>query len=221
MEDMQIKVKMLDGRQIEVTVPSGGRIADISERVLEAEDAPIHKMIRLIYGGRVMQPADSIAEYGLGPDVVIHAVISDAPGHVSPRAAAPSQPAAHTSWSQLAAVHAQAERQPRRSAGSRWPADEDQLEGLLLKLPPAIILALLWYVFLTRGGDLFSWFSTGSLLVLTVLYFYYALPGALNGPVSTLQHALTQIYSYTAPAPPPDPRHPMEAIDLDHLHQEV
>ena len=44
---MQIKVKMLDGRQIEVAVPRGGRIADISERVLEAEDAPIHKMIRL------------------------------------------------------------------------------------------------------------------------------------------------------------------------------
>ena len=72
-----------------------------------------------------------------------------------------------------------------------WPADEDQLEGLLLKLPPAIILALLWYVFLTRGGDLFSWFSTGSLLVLTVLYCYYALPGALNGPVSTLQRSKT------------------------------
>ena len=106
MEDMHIKVKMLDGRQIEVAVPRGGRIAEISERVLEAEDAPIHKMIRLIYGGRVMQPADNIADYGLGPDVVIHAVISDAPGHVSPRAAAPSQPAAHTSW-------------PRRAAASR------------------------------------------------------------------------------------------------------
>ncbi len=71
--ELVLRVKMIDGREIQVDVPRAGRIADVAEKVLEAEDAPIHKMIRLIYGGRLMQPEDPIAVYNIGPQVVIHA----------------------------------------------------------------------------------------------------------------------------------------------------
>ena len=71
--ELVLRVKMLDGREIQVAVPRAGRIADVAEKVLEAEDAPMHKMIRLIYGGRLMQPEDPIAVYNIGPQVVIHA----------------------------------------------------------------------------------------------------------------------------------------------------
>jgi len=71
--ELVLRVKMIDGREIQVAVPRAGRIADVAEKVLEAEDAPIHKMIRLIYGGRLMQPENPIAVYNIGPQVVIHA----------------------------------------------------------------------------------------------------------------------------------------------------
>ena len=51
------------------------------------------------------------------------------------------------------------------------------MEGLLLKLPPVCLLMLMWYVYLVYGTDLFSWFSTLSLVILTTLYLCYALPG--------------------------------------------
>ena len=48
------------------------------------------------------------------------------------------------------------------------------MEGLLLKLPPGFLLMLMWYVYLVYGTDLFSWFSTLSLVILTTLYLCYA-----------------------------------------------
>jgi hypothetical protein len=71
--ELVVRVKMIDGREIEVEVDRAGRIADVAEKVLEAEDAPMHKMIRLIYGGRLLQPEDPIAAHNIGPHVVIHA----------------------------------------------------------------------------------------------------------------------------------------------------
>lgn len=68
-----MRVKMIDGREIQVSVPRAGMIADVAEKVLEAEDAPVHKMIRLIYGGRLMQPEDPIVVYNIGEQDVIHA----------------------------------------------------------------------------------------------------------------------------------------------------
>ena len=226
---MIVRVKMIDGRQIEVSVPRDGRIADIADRVLEAEDAPMHKMIRLIYTGRLMLPEDTIAQYNLGPEVVIHAVISDAPFHV-PHSQAPQHEAPHGSRPPTGA----SEEDGRQDFTSRWSlgsggAHEEPLEGIILKLPPGIILALLWYVFMTRGGDLFSWFSTMSLLILTFLYLCYTLPRSINGPASVLEHAMARLYSSGAPAQPADRnryadnrnRRVMEAIDINDLHEDV
>lgn len=193
-EMMVLRVKLIDGREIEVEVPRAGGIADIAEKVLDAEDAPMHKMIRLIYGGRLLQPEDRISAYNIGPQVVIHAVISDVPlqneqpAHPPPGSAVPprrTNPTAH--WA--------------ANSGGRMP-DDETLEGALLKVPPGIIIALLWYVFLTRGGSLFSWFSTMSLVVLTFLYISYTLPRSFNGPASVLENVMTSIHARV------NPRHP-------------
>jgi len=76
------------------------------------------------------------------------------------------------------------------------------VEGLLLKLPPGILLMMMWYVYLSFGTDLFSWFSTLSLVILTTLYLCYALPGYAQGPVSFLDHALSGLFHYMNPPPP-------------------
>ena len=76
------------------------------------------------------------------------------------------------------------------------------MEGFLLKLPPGILLALMWYAYLMHGTILFSWFSTLSLLMLTLLYLFYALPGYAQGPVSFLDDALARLFHYMNPPPP-------------------
>jgi hypothetical protein len=199
--ELVLRVKMIDGRELAVSVPSRGRIADIAERVLEVEDAPMHKMIRLIYGGRLLQPHDPIANYNIGPDVVIHAVISDAPFH-APQPSAPQRERAHTAWTPTGdpapprRPHAPARRAPSASGS----AEEEPLESALLKVPPGIILVLLWYVFATRGADLFSWFSTLSLVILTMLYLVFTLPRWVSGPVASLVDSiLASVNSYAHP----------------------
>jgi hypothetical protein len=206
-EELVLRVKMIDGREIEVEVRSDGRIADVAEKVLEAEDAPMHKMIRLIYGGRLLQPQDTIAAYNISSQVVIHAVITDVPFH-APHNDVPQHGAAHG-----APPSSELPRRPNPTA--QWAANsgaaraggEEQLEGMLLKVPPGILLALLWWVFLARGRDLFSWFSTLSLVILTFLYLSYTLPRSINGPASAIENAVLAIYSYvSAPPPPPGGR---------------
>ncbi len=248
--ELVLRVKMIDGREIQVDVPRAGRIADVAEKVLEAEDAPMHKMIRLIYGGRLMQPEDPIAVYNIGPQVVIHAgerrkqpldpalglrcvgctrrcapasaargerhrlhadthpntpppVISDAPFHVA------SSGATHGDAVHGSRPSAGADEPPRRpSPAAHWGATSvgaqagNDVEGLLLKLPPGFLLMLMWYVYLVYGTDLFSWFSTLSLVILTTLYLCYALPGYAQGPVSFLDHALSGLFHYMNPPPP-------------------
>jgi len=200
-DEMALRVKMIDGREIEVAVPRDGKIAHIAERVLDAEDAPLHKMIRLIYGGRLLQPEDLISAYNIGPQVVIHAVISDVPVHIPSNDTQPAH-----------APPGAAEPSGRRNPTPQWAAnsggmpDEETLEGALLKVPPGIMLVLLWYVFVTRGGSLFSWFSTLSLVALTFLYLCYTLPRSFNGPA--LLERLLHVWAH-----PPPPRQ-------THSHQD-
>ena len=195
MSSVVLRIKMIDAREIAVTVPRDGRVADIAEAVLEAEDAPMNKMIRLIFGGRLLQPQDAIAASNINDYAVIHAVITDAPTH--PQFIALHHGAAHGARPP--------QEPPRRPNAEQWTGnsgagsmDREQLEGMLLKLPPGIILVLLWYIFLARGGDLFSWFSTMSLVILTFLYVSYTLPR----PFATiLESAFVSLYSYTSSAP--------------------
>lgn len=214
-EALLLRVKMIDGREIEVEVPSNGRIADVAEKVLEAEDAPMHKMIRLIYGGRLLQPEDIIAAYNISSQVVIHAVITDAPFH-APHSDVPQHGAAHGA---LPPSSSELPRHPNPTA--QWAANtgaaraggEEQLEGLMLKVPPGILLALLWWVFLARGSDLFSWFSTLSLVILTFFYLSYTLPRSINGPASALESAVLAIYSSVSATPQPGGR-PHQDVSL-------
>jgi hypothetical protein len=229
--ELALRVKLIDGREIAVTVPAAGKVADIAERVLEAEDAPMHKMIRLIYGGRLLQPRDPIASCGIGPQVVIHAVISDAPSHLAASMASP-QDAAHG-----ATAPGQDAYRPRRGAGgdedaagagapgaarfgagdrlrrphARWIDDDEPLESALLKLPPMIILALLWYLLATRGEVLFSWFSKISLLILTACYISYVLPPFISRPVASFFDGVFDHFL---------PRH-VEQERREHFHQDV
>jgi len=197
--DLVLRIKMIDAREIEVTVLREGRVADIAEAVLEAEDAPMNKMIRLIFGGRLLQPLDAIAASNIHDYAVIHAVITDAPSH--PQFNAVHHGAAHGARPP--------QEPPRRLNAEQWTGnsgagsmEREQLEGMLLKLPPGIILVILWYIFLARGGDLFSWFSTISLVILTFLYFSYTLPRTINGPiVAILESAFVSLYSYTSSTP--------------------
>jgi len=199
-DEMALRVKMIDGREIEVAVPRDGKIAHIAERVLDAEDAPLHKMIRLIYGGRLLQPEDLISAYNIGPQVVIHAVISDVPVHIPSNDTQP----AHAPTG--AAEPSGRRPTPPWAANSGGMPDEETLEGALLKVPPGIMLVLLWYVFVTRGGSLFSWFSTLSLVALTFLYLCYTLPRSFNGPA--LLERLLHVWAH-----PPPPRQ-------THSHQD-
>eukprot|EP00802_Teleaulax_amphioxeia_P023447 Tamp_24029.p1 GENE.Tamp_24029~~Tamp_24029.p1 ORF type:complete len:235 (+),score=37.30 Tamp_24029:60-707(+) len=199
--ELVVRVKMIDGREIEVEVDRAGRIADVAEKVLEAEDAPMHKMIRLIYGGRLLQPEDPIAAHNIGPHVVIHAVISDAPFHVQ-SSGAHGDAAAHGSHPPAGAAEPPRRPRPAMQWGAGGAQAGNDAEGLLLKLPPGILLVLMWYVYLMHGTDLFSWFSTLSLVVLTLLYLSYALPGYAQGPVSLLDDALTGLFHYINPPPP-------------------
>jgi hypothetical protein len=196
--ELVLRIKMIDAREIAVTVPREGRVADIAEAVLEAEDAPMNKMIRLIFGGRLLQPQDAIAASNINDYAVIHAVITDAPTH--PQFHAMHHGAAHGARPP--------QEPPRLPHAEQWTGnssagsmERDQLEGMLMKLPPGIILVLLWYIFLARGGDLFSWFSTMSLVILTFLYFSYTLPRTINGPLILLENAFVSLYSYTSSTP--------------------
>lgn len=238
--EVALRVKLIDGREIAVTVPAAGKVADIAERVLEAEDAPMHQMVRLIYSGRLLQPRDPIASYGIGPQVVIHAVISDAPSHLA-EAMAPPQDRAHGASASAPALDAY---RPRRGAGgdedfagagapraarfgagdglrrprARQADDEMSLEGALMRLPPAMILGLMWYLLATRGDALYTWFSTMSLVILTVWYLVYALPlplpPFLSGPVASFfDRVVARLLPYVAPERRQERR--------QHLHRDV
>ena len=128
-------------------------------------------------------------------------VISDAPFHVQ-SSGAHGDAAAHGSHPPAGAAEPPRRPRPAMQWGAGGAQAGNDAEGLLLKLPPGILLVLMWYVYLMHGTDLFSWFSTLSLVVLTLLYLSYALPGYAQGPVSLLDDALTGLFHYINPPPP-------------------
>jgi len=74
-EHMNIKVKTLTGKEIEIDIESDDTIARIKERVEEKEGIPPPQQ-RLIFGGKQMQDEKKASEYNIEGGSVLHLVLA-------------------------------------------------------------------------------------------------------------------------------------------------
>eukprot|EP00736_Rhodelphis_marinus_P012862 Rmarinus@m.26315 len=72
---MQIKVKTLTGKQIEIDIEPTDRIGYIKERVEEKEGIPPMQQ-RLIFGGKQLADNKTSQEYGIEGGSVLHLVLA-------------------------------------------------------------------------------------------------------------------------------------------------
>ncbi|CAN8099339.1 unnamed protein product [Discula destructiva] len=72
---MQIKVRTLTGKEIELDIEEGFTIQQIKEQVEEKEGIPPVQQ-RLIYQGKQMNDTFKASEYGLEGGVVLHLVLA-------------------------------------------------------------------------------------------------------------------------------------------------
>ncbi|KAF8607816.1 ubiquitin [Ceratobasidium sp. AG-I] len=72
---MQIKVKTLTGKEIELDIEPEDKIARIKEKVEEQSGVPPPQQ-RLIFGGRQMNDDKSAKEFGITAGSVLHLVLA-------------------------------------------------------------------------------------------------------------------------------------------------
>jgi len=72
---MQIKVKTLTGKEIEVAIESTDLVGRIKERLEELEGIPPAQQ-RLIFGGKQMADEKAVSEYGVEGGSTIHLVLA-------------------------------------------------------------------------------------------------------------------------------------------------
>jgi len=72
---MQIKVKTLTGKEIDVAIEEKDLVGRIKERLEELEGIPPAQQ-RLIYGGKQMSDEKPASEYSLEGGSVIHLVLA-------------------------------------------------------------------------------------------------------------------------------------------------
>jgi len=72
---MQIKVKTLTGKEIEIDIEVDDTIARIKERVEEKEGIPPPQQ-RLIFGGKQMSDDKTAAQYNIEGGTVLHLVLA-------------------------------------------------------------------------------------------------------------------------------------------------
>eukprot|EP00308_Calcidiscus_leptoporus_P003341 CAMPEP_0119362214 /NCGR_PEP_ID=MMETSP1334-20130426/9337_1 /TAXON_ID=127549 /ORGANISM="Calcidiscus leptoporus, Strain RCC1130" /LENGTH=97 /DNA_ID=CAMNT_0007377395 /DNA_START=96 /DNA_END=389 /DNA_ORIENTATION=+ len=72
---MQVKVKTLTGKEIEIDIETDDTIARIKERVEEKEGIPPPQQ-RLIFGGKQMTDDKKASEYNIEGGSVLHLVLA-------------------------------------------------------------------------------------------------------------------------------------------------
>eukprot|EP01099_Mayorella_cantabrigiensis_P005537 TRINITY_DN447_c0_g1_i1.p1 TRINITY_DN447_c0_g1~~TRINITY_DN447_c0_g1_i1.p1 ORF type:complete len:103 (+),score=45.35 TRINITY_DN447_c0_g1_i1:32-340(+) len=72
---MQIKVKNLAGREIEIDIDSSDTINKIKERVEEKEGIPPPQQ-RLIFGGKALADDKTAASYNINAGMTLHLVLA-------------------------------------------------------------------------------------------------------------------------------------------------
>ncbi|GAB1734618.1 hypothetical protein KC343_g8375 [Hortaea werneckii] len=72
---MQIKVRTLTGKEIELDIEPDYQVKKIKERVEEKEGIPPAQQ-RLIYGGKQMNDDKTAAEYSLEGGATLHLVLA-------------------------------------------------------------------------------------------------------------------------------------------------
>ena len=72
---VQIKVKTLTGKEIEIDIETDDTISRIKERVEEKEGIPPPQQ-RLIFGGKQMQDDKKACEYNIEGGSVLHLVLA-------------------------------------------------------------------------------------------------------------------------------------------------
>jgi len=71
---MQIKIKTLTGRELELTVEPNDTILKLKERIEEKEGIYTNQQ-RLIYGGRAMADNKTVMDYHLKAGAFVHLVL--------------------------------------------------------------------------------------------------------------------------------------------------
>ncbi|KNE56611.1 NEDD8 [Allomyces macrogynus ATCC 38327] len=77
---MQIKVKTLTGKEIEIDVEIDDKLTRVKEKVEEKEGIPPAQQ-RLIFGGKQMSDEKTLADYNIQGGSVLHLVLSLRGGH--------------------------------------------------------------------------------------------------------------------------------------------
>ncbi|KNE54957.1 NEDD8 [Allomyces macrogynus ATCC 38327] len=72
---MQIKVKTLTGKEIEIDVEIDDKLTRVKEKVEEKEGIPPAQQ-RLIFGGKQMSDEKTLADYNIQGGSVLHLVLS-------------------------------------------------------------------------------------------------------------------------------------------------
>lgn len=72
---MQIKVKTLTGKTIDIDIEPSDTITRIKERVEEKEGIPPQQQ-RLIFGGRAMADDKTAADFGIKAGATLHLVLA-------------------------------------------------------------------------------------------------------------------------------------------------
>ncbi|KAF2029901.1 ubiquitin [Setomelanomma holmii] len=72
---MQIKVRTLTGKEIELDIEADYKVSRIKERVEEKEGIPPAQQ-RLIYGGKQMADEKTAADYALEGGATLHLVLA-------------------------------------------------------------------------------------------------------------------------------------------------
>jgi len=72
---MQIKVKNLAGRVLEIDIDPTDTIEKIKERVEEKEGIPPQQQ-RLIFGGKAMSDEKTVADYNIAAGNTLHLVLA-------------------------------------------------------------------------------------------------------------------------------------------------
>lgn len=72
---MQVKIKTLTGKVIELAANENETVLKIKEKVAEKEGIPPEQQ-RLIYGGKQMADDKTVAEYNVEPGNFLHLVLA-------------------------------------------------------------------------------------------------------------------------------------------------
>lgn len=162
-----LRVKLMDGRELTLEYSGQMTVRQMAAEVCSAEDRP-NSTARLIHAGQVMVPDRTIGSYRITSNIAIHAVLSES------ESASASNPHPGSSDASGGSSAYQGIRAPRAGAGVLDNAQT--YEGVLLMIPPGVILMCLWSLALHWEKGLFHLFSMGSLIALTALYCVCLLP---------------------------------------------